>query len=77
MVTLAPQGHQASWVREACKVCLEKRANLDGMEKQEQLGPLVHQESEGCLACQGYLDQKAIADSQAWMVPREKWVALV
>lgn len=77
MVTLAHLGHQASWEREVCKGCLEKRENLDGMVKQEQQGQLAHQESGDCLACQGYLDQKAIVDSQVWMEPKEKWVDLV
>lgn len=77
METLAHQGHLASWVSEVCKVCLERKENLDGMVRLEQLALLDHLEKGGCLACQEFLDQKDIGDFLDWMVQKERWVVLV
>ena len=70
---LAPQDHL---VPEDCLACQEKMVRVAKMGNREQVVLLDHLEREGCLECPGFLDQKDIADSQDWMVLRDREAVL-
>lgn len=77
MVTQGLLDHQDSLESVACKVYQARRESLAVMEKLEQQGHQDRLANAVFLACPGYQDLKDIVDSLDWMVPREKWVALV